>query len=192
MFASQITKALLGDEHASKYFAGVFPSDQLPIQVPSYPCAIVANTDPADKKGEHWVAYHFDIEGHGEYFDSYGKPPSNWGLFGFLVNNGRPLTCNDVQLQGYDSDVCGQYCIAYLAKRARDESMYDIVRCYRGSRPGLNDSEMAHVVNKEFNIKPMQHGSGSSNKHDQCCCAKIQCSSYNCLKNVEKCVKDRC
>ena len=34
---------------------GEFPSDKLPI-VDTYPSAMIANTDPHDEPGMHWIA----------------------------------------------------------------------------------------------------------------------------------------
>ena len=49
----------------SKTFCGVFPSDKLPQTIEKYPCGIVANTDPSDKPGEHWIALFISIEQKG-------------------------------------------------------------------------------------------------------------------------------
>src|SRR5882757_8853239 len=113
MYSSQIANTLLSDPYMAPYFSGVFPSDKLPSKV-SYPSMFVANTDPAHKKGQHWVACVFDRQGNAEYFDSYGKAPWNVDLFKFVVGNGSSYTLNETELQGVLSDVCGQYCIAFL------------------------------------------------------------------------------
>jgi hypothetical protein len=188
LFTSQISDALRSDPFVSPVFLGVFASDQLPTSI-SYPCAVVANTDSSDKPGEHWVAFYFDENGVGEYFDSYGLPPINSDLFLFLVNNAMGYKCNTIQLQGLGSDVCGHYCIAFLAKRCRGEPLHTTVAKLKGKNPGSKDAQIARMVNKQFNIKRMQHGSG----HDQCCCAKIECRLHNDLKCIEKkCMEKKC
>jgi hypothetical protein len=185
MLSSQISKALLSDPHVSKYFAGVFARDKLPTSI-TYPCYLVANTHPSTKKGEHWVAFHFDSKGNGEYFDSYGKTPCKSELLSFLLMNGMTYMWNDTPLQGLASTVCGQYCIAYLSKRASGDSMYDIIRCYKGQIPGDKDTKMALDVNKHFNIQTVQHGSGVNNPSgEQCCCSKVECRSHYRLKQAE-------
>jgi hypothetical protein len=199
MFTSQIRSALASDPVASQYFAGVFPSDMLPDKIP-FPCSAIANTDPASKPGRHWVAFHFDSEGNGEYFDSYGKPPCNTALFNFLVD--KNVKCetpdvNPVRLQGFDSDVCGQYCIAFLTKRARGKSMQNIVESFRGKtrKPGAGDTAVARSVNRMFKISklkkrkllPVYHskqqqqqqhqlgGSARTSVAEQCCCSLSSC-----------------
>ena len=43
------------DPVASSCFLGVFASNELP----TYPSGLIANTDPNNKPGQHWVAMFF-------------------------------------------------------------------------------------------------------------------------------------
>ncbi|WP_207788021.1 hypothetical protein, partial [Candidatus Thiosymbion oneisti] len=69
---NRILKTCIGES-----FLGVFPSDLLPFDKFVHPQVtggtrkmLVANTDPSDQPGAHWVA--FVLDGcHGKYFDSY-------------------------------------------------------------------------------------------------------------------------
>jgi hypothetical protein len=71
----QITRALEHDPVTNKQFCGVFPSDKLPQTIEKYPCGFVANTDPSNEPGTHWIAFYFPSEERGEFFDSYGHAP---------------------------------------------------------------------------------------------------------------------
>jgi hypothetical protein len=180
MYTSQIHRALMADPYVSQYFEGVFPCDLLPKKI-GYPCAVVANTDPVSEKGEHWVAYHFDNSGQAEYFDSYGfPPPEDSDLTAFLEDNCVKWKYNKVWLQGIDSNVCGQYCIAFLARRARGHSLTDIVTNYRGQQPGDNDQAVASIVNSTYNITttntPTVQQTGGMG---QCCCSKLQAQHHS-------------
>ena len=62
------------DPVTSSCFLGVFASNELPSKIPSYPSGLIANTDPNNKPGQHWVAMFLE-EGKEEFFDSYGLPP---------------------------------------------------------------------------------------------------------------------
>ena len=80
----QITRALKQDPMTSKTFCGVFPSDKLPQRNEKYPCGIVANTDPSEKTGEHWIAMFISFEQKeslkkGSFFDPLGKSPEFYG-----------------------------------------------------------------------------------------------------------------
>jgi len=52
-------------------FDGVFSVDNLPED----PHLLVCNTDHSDEPGRHWIAIYVDNDGHGEYFDSFGRRP---------------------------------------------------------------------------------------------------------------------
>lgn len=94
---------------------GVCASDCLPQRIaPS--TAIVVNTKPHTHRGEHWVAiYRANKSNTIEYFDSFGRPPihPNFQEF-FRRNSNCRYVYNKYRLQGYDSSVCGQYCLTYL------------------------------------------------------------------------------
>jgi|SRR5271170_199492 len=176
MFSSQISRALRSDPYAAECFEGVFASDKLPKKLQLYPASVVANTDPAHKPGTHWIAYYFDDQGHLDYFDSYGLPPTAYpGLSEFAAANSVTVSYNDRQIQGYDTDVCGQYCIAFIAHRSRGQSLDDIIKRYTsGGRAGAHDSRVANRVNTFYNIKRRDRvGHGQSDfKSEQCCCPK--------------------
>ena len=36
---------------------------------------MIVNDSKCGARGTHWVAIYFDINGHSEYFDSYGQDP---------------------------------------------------------------------------------------------------------------------
>ena len=74
MNTQQIDSLLKRDPFSKKIFKKVCALDQ--IEQPTSPSAYVINSDPSNKPGEHWVAVYFDKNGKGEYFDSYGLPPS--------------------------------------------------------------------------------------------------------------------
>lgn len=185
---SQIARALGSDPCVSRCFIGVFPCDKLPVRV-EYPCALVANTDESDEKGEHWVAYFFDSNLSADYFDSYGNPPYNNYLLKFLTDNCKQYNCNNIQLQGFGSEVCGQYCISFLAHRARGVSMDVFAENYRGQGPGDKDNSMAATINRNFNIAP-EHQTGGRRGVicEQCCCSKTNCKAH---RQIMCCVTEK-
>ena len=49
----------------------------------------ICNSDPCDKSGQHWLALFFFKKArrwHGEYFDSYGTPPTDNSLVQLFRN----------------------------------------------------------------------------------------------------------
>ncbi|RLJ22854.1 hypothetical protein DJ031_00105 [bacterium endosymbiont of Escarpia laminata] len=118
----QLMRRLERDAYAKGIVVGVVPKDAL-LTTPTaatYPMAFVCNTDDGGEPGEHWVAVYVDRRGVGEYFDSYGLPPLHADFRAFLHRHcGDAWTYNDKRLQSGVSNVCGQYCVAYLLLRCR-------------------------------------------------------------------------
>ncbi len=111
---------------ADAIFAGVFACDHLPLEI-HYPCALIANTDPAHKPGEHWVGLFFTAEGKGEYFDSFGLPPPH--IFEtYLKQHSRTWSWNTSTLQDVWTEACGPFCIFFIIYCSYGKSMTDIVQ----------------------------------------------------------------
>ena len=129
-----------------------------------YPCGVVANTDPSNKPGTHWVAFYFPSAEKGEFFDSYRHSPDyyNNSFKSFLETHSSEWSFNNRKLQTAWSDVCGQYCIFYLSHRAR--GMKKIEQLF-GKDTVLNDSKVAWFVKTHFKIKSNR----SRNSFVQCC-----------------------
>ena len=125
-------------------FDGVFSIDRLP----SNPRLLVCNTDPSHRPGEHWVAMYVDGKGcHGEYFDSFGRPPPET-LRRYLNEHCMYWNFNDSQSQSVASRFCGHYCVFYCILRSRDIDMRRIVSSFSRDT-GFNDVLVAlYVCNK--------------------------------------------
>ena len=154
MNTNQIETALTSDPLSRKQFCGVFPSDQLP-EVMEFPCGFIANTDPHDKSGTHWVVFYFSSEHKGEFFDSYGRKPDGYHetFKDYLDIHSREWSYNDKQLQGLMTNVCGPYCIYYISQRAGRHSMSTIVNLF-DSNKSSNDTKVLTFVKKHFYISP--------------------------------------
>jgi hypothetical protein len=151
LYTVEIENAL---ENNSDNFLGVFASDELPYRVSGFPASLVANTDPASRSGAHWVAFYFDGEGHMDYFDSQGLPPSLYPkLAEFVVRNARgTVRYCDLPLQGFYTAACGYYCIAFLALRSRGVSLSQFTSLYWGGKPGVYDENVSREVSELFKV----------------------------------------
>ncbi len=151
MNTSQIQRILRCHPRTSGIFLGVFASDQLPSYSINPPCALVCNTDPSDKPGEHWIAIYINSSGCGEYFDSYGQEPSIVTIRSFLNRNTMSYRTNIKTIQGAMSSSCGQYCVYYLLYRCCGKSLEQIVRSMP-SNPFVSDSFVVAFVNKHCRL----------------------------------------
>ena len=135
------------DPVTSSCFLGVFASNELPI----YPSGLIANTDPNNKPGQHWVAMFLE-EDKEEFFDSYGLPPNFYTdhFTKFLASHPGDTERNVGTLQALNSDVCGYYCIFYLFHRSRDQDFKSIVKRFSLDNPKANDRRVVQFAKRVF------------------------------------------
>lgn len=105
-----------------KNFLGVFPADLIPKRNLNGTCSLIANTDPQDRPGQHWVAIIF-VDGKGTFFDSYGMKPSEHNPSWRYLDG---LKRNNVCFQQDTSDVCGDYCLYALNFANAAKSRFDV------------------------------------------------------------------
>ncbi|KAI0207790.1 hypothetical protein LSAT2_007533 [Lamellibrachia satsuma] len=109
-----IARLLAMDPRTRSIFRGVVPKDGLYTTRDALRAAFVCNTDVGDKLGEHWIAFYLDADGRGDYFCSYGLPPRHAMFRTFMNEHYSEWTHNNRRLQNPLSNVCGQYCVAYV------------------------------------------------------------------------------
>lgn len=98
-------------------YQGVYALNKIP-KLKKLPCAIIINTDPSSKPGQHWVSVMIDEEGNGEYFDSFGVQPYLKEIIHYLDNSCSNGWCyNPIALQSTFSTTCGHYCVLYVMLR---------------------------------------------------------------------------
>ena len=136
MNTQQIESLLKRDPQSKKIFKKVCAFDQ--VEQPTFPSAYVVNSDPSNKPGEHWVAIYFDKKGRGEYFDSYGLPPSFLNLEEYMNRYSRDWIWNKKTLQALFSTVCGHYCVYFVLFRCRGKTLFDIVKPFS---PNLTEND---------------------------------------------------
>lgn len=142
---------------------GIFPADMIPdvkdlLQVPDYSC-FVANTDPSNLPGKHWVLFVANASPQTspavEYFDSYGLPLEvHSDLYNSCMRNGilsRITRINSFMLQDISTSVCGYYCTLFAHLRAKGMSFDSAINYLvaAGSSPLQRDN---FVLNKVYKI----------------------------------------
>lgn len=101
-------------------FKGVFDMDSLPRKKYNYPWAIIANTNKDTTTGVgHWVAFVFDSNGKGHYFDSYGKPPlhRSWRHYLHTKSKNGKWQYSTRQVQKFNTNTCGYLSMDFIVKR---------------------------------------------------------------------------
>lgn len=114
-------------------FLGVYSRDNLPNHQHGL---LVANTDPEDRAGTHWIAIYTDGR-RGEYFDSLGREP--YATFrDYLNKHCEHWIYNDRQIQSIASRFCGHYCVYYCMLKCRGVDLRRIVNRFTDDT-GFND-----------------------------------------------------
>lgn len=106
----------------------VFAANRIPVFM-DLPIYIISNLDPDSKPGSHWVAIHIDINGNGEYFDSFGRKPSGYHKL-FLKRNAKKWFYNHIIIQNHLTSVCGKYCLVYIYFKFKGKTMFDFVNLF--------------------------------------------------------------
>jgi hypothetical protein len=181
---------------------GVFPADYLPIEMhdnklyafspdePRYSRELdkcknycfILNTDAAGQPGMHWLAFFYDGNVRGralEYFDSYGMDIDLYPNVAKAINDHRLqhvyIKANVSRLQSLTSTVCGQYCIVFLAWRARHVNeclrMFMLNLCRRGKTAEARDhiilNELGTLVSRV--VAPRSSHNSRKARHSQTC-----------------------
>lgn len=147
MITSEILNIMSCDDILNKMTLGVFPADRIPVEFPK-PAAFVINLDNHNQPGSHWVALFVNENFKFEYFDSYGrKPPPE--INKYIMENSSTFEYNKKCIQKFFTSTCGQFCIFYLAWRARGISMKHIVSVLEKD---FADEFVAGFINNLFNV----------------------------------------
>lgn len=172
MDGDTLEAVLRKDPHAAPHFVGVFASDTLPHTIQQKPALIIVNTDPISRPGAHWQAIYIGCFGRGEHFCSYGLGPYEAKIRQFMDRQCSLWTKNTIDLQAFDSAVCGQYCTMYLLCKAHGYSMQDFVSIF-SSDCNQNDE----LINKMFQryAKNVKLCDDVQRKKAQTCCNKRNC-----------------
>ena len=152
MNTSQLDTIMKLDPVSRNCFLGVYPSDLLPARRISYLNCLIANVDSHYLPGSHWVAFYFTSSGDGEFFYSYGNPPSYYSNdFTRFISRGsrNSWTYNSKPLQGEFSSVCGEYTIFFLQKRNRGMTLKQIANIFT-KNTSHNDRMVWRFCKKRF------------------------------------------
>lgn len=154
---------------------GVYPCNKLPRKIKK-PAFIIANTDPAHKPGEHWVAFYFPLKGCAEFFDSFGQPPSKLFFIRFLERNSSKYKINNQRFQSNFSSTCGNYCCLYLYNRYIGKSLKQFSNQFSPYNFIANDDKVISLFNKHFKQTKRNQIGGLRSKtkrvYVQCCKSK--------------------
>lgn len=130
-------------------FKGVYACDTLP-NTRERPSCFIANTDPSNEPGEHWVAIILKKNEQALYFDALGFPPIIPSLQQYLASNAsNGFKYNQLTLMDPDNKGCGYYAALFLDMWSRGCTLRQFQGYFRG-RSGYALTENDILINSSF------------------------------------------
>lgn len=150
MNSSEINFILKSLNQTKHIFLGVYACDTLPNYVFKKPALLICNTQPIHKPGEHWVAIYISKKKQGEYFDSFGLPPSNKYILEFLNRNCSKFSSNKQMIQSLFSNYCGQFCIMFAFFKGLSKSLKLFLKTFNLKKPYKNNNIVLNFFKKRI------------------------------------------
>ena len=157
MNSLELKRSLWENRETRPQYGDVLAVDNLPTGVvPPHHRAFIVNTDYQSGPGEHWVAVYFAPHSRmAEFFDPLGRSVADYDprLMTFIRRNKEYTLENTPQrCQSIDGGLCGQFCLYYLLRKCRGDSMMTILDGFDLKRFLMNDLLVKDVVAREFNV----------------------------------------
>ena len=120
MIGAQLNEFFESLPNFKKFFLGVYSIDTCPKKIPVNHF-LVCNTDISSGQGLHWFTlFRFSREDI-ECFDSLGVNPDKLEVLKSLKFHGvSNIIFNLTQVQGNESESCGQFCLYFLLERLQN------------------------------------------------------------------------
>ena len=126
MNSKQLFNALDSNEITRSFFDGIYACDQLD-DIIIRPQLIIANTQPSNMSGEHWVAFFFESNTV-DVFDSLGRDLTDYlfaenHLKDFVHRYSSFMRALKTRIQPVNSDICGEMCLYFAYFRCLGYSL---------------------------------------------------------------------
>lgn len=188
----KINKIYRKKKNTSSLTYKVLPSNLLPRKITNLGSTIIiVNTDPSKKPGLHWQAAWFSMSSRKKrkcvFFDSYGFAPDIESIKQFIARNSKKIEFNTQQIQSFDSQTCGEYCIIFALYMAQGKSLKKFVKIFSPTDFTSNDKKIGKIFDKLFKECSMRKKAQKRKNirvKNQCCRSRIECNRVN--SNLEK------
>ena len=116
-------------------FNCVYSGDNLPNKIKDR--AYVVNLDEYSHIGTHWIAWYVK-NNNITYYDSFGVEHIPKEINAFIKN--RSIKTNIFRIQGYDSIMCGYFCIGFVNFMLKGKSLTEYVNLFSTNDFKRNDN----------------------------------------------------
>jgi hypothetical protein len=114
---------------------------------------VICNNQPSTENGMHWIAFHKSKqEKNVQFFDSFGLPLQFYPkqMIEFCKKHGINVSFSDKQYQSNFSDLCGNFSLYFLIKRAKGYTFDQIVKCFDTINLVENETIVKDFVSQNF------------------------------------------
>lgn len=131
MNSKQLFHALYCNDVTNNVFDGVYASDQLE-NIIFKPKLVIANTQPSQMNGEHWIAFYFDGNCV-DVFDSLALELKMYisggnDLDQFIKRYASLAHSPNIRVQPRETDICGEMCLYFAYFRTLGYSLQFILQ----------------------------------------------------------------
>lgn len=148
----QLYTCLKNNKFTKKNFKGVFAADQVPLQKITKPVFYVVNTDASSLSGSHWIGI-FITSRTLEVFDSGGRSFRKHYYLKKLWkhHSTKKFLYNNKQIQGFNSDLCGEFTALYGLIKAKNVSTKKFISYFNAKNINHNNYLVLSLFKKHFN-----------------------------------------
>jgi hypothetical protein len=130
----------------------VCAKNELPSKIKFFPTLIIVNTDPAYKKGEHWLGMWFDKDEKNpfkivcNFIDSFSNRPEFYSLNTYIEKNSDEVLFFTRQYQSKLSLICGPFIIFCFYKLISGLKFYQLVLILGNYNSLYNDRRVLSFI----------------------------------------------
>lgn len=137
-----------------KNYQGTFSCDaikkpNLNINISTY----IFNLSKLNEKGSHLVAIQINSKDKKViYFDSFGLPCSNKDILSFIFSVNNKYEYNSKQIQHFDSNYCGMFCLAFVMFHDTNKKFINFLRMFNSDKIIKNDNIVVDYISRNSKV----------------------------------------
>ena len=149
MNSSRLEQIFINDPCTAHMFAGFGNPDIILPKINYFPSFVILNTDSYLGKGEHWCVICFTENKYCYFFDSFGRPPTEYNFISTLRSMCSTIRHNSRAVQGTLAETCGHHCVYFCMKLCIGWSPDKIIKSYSFSTR-KNDNMVFDFVRRKY------------------------------------------
>lgn len=135
-------------------YRGAHPKDWCNSKTPWDEEYLILNLEDSGNKGSHWTAVcNKPNDDYIYYFDSFGVSIPDT-ILKYMKRSGKQVAGVTNEIQNFDSEACGYYCVNFLLQRKQGIDVYDTLYSFHDNGSIDNDKILGKEIKQDFKIFP--------------------------------------